>query len=289
MKIKIYIQHKSTIGEIKILKDGVNSHDQLELVSCENDADYIFFDSRDAQDEIKFPKKTIMIDYSDSQNLIQGIYDNVFLYFKRSVCDKFPSRLHDYGDKNIIPISYVVKNEATEWDIKPLNERKTDISLFCNTQEGGHMYVRSQIASFIKNNFSDKYKIHVGYVGKNGGVGRNTIQKDYYNAMLNSKIVVTCNPTHWEGDWRLFEALSCSPLVMVDEMTTPVKNGFIDGEHLIYFSINKLDDLFAKIVYHLENLDNSQTIATSGYRHALKYHTAKNRMDEILEEINNAK
>ena len=107
--------------------------------------------------------------------------------------------------------------------------------------------------------------------------------------MLNSKIVVTCNPTHWEGDWRLFEALSCSPLVMVDEMTTPVKNGFIDGEHLIYFSINKLDDLFAKIVYHLENLDNSQTIATSGYRHALKYHTAKNRMDEILEEINNAK
>ena len=283
MKIKIYIQNKSYWGSVVILKDGVNSHDHLELVSCEEDADYIFFDFRDHQSVIKFPEKTIMIDYSDSQNLYKNLYNNVFMYFKRSVCDKFPSRFHDYGDKNVIPISYIVKKEATEWHIKPLKERQTDISIFFSTLDQGG---RGAIAKFIKMHFSEEYKIHVGVVGARGEIGRNTIQKDYYNTMLNSKIVVTCNPYKWEGDWRLFEALSCSPLVMVDEMITPVRNKFADGEHLIYYSVRKLDDLFGKIVYYLKNLDESQTIATSGYNHALKYHTAKNRMDEILEEIN---
>lgn len=283
MKTKIYIQNELSEGSVKILKSGVNSHDELELASCEDDADYIFLDFRDANTEIKFPQKTIMIDYSDSQNLLKGIYNNVLKYFKRSVCDKFPSRLHDYGDKNIVPISYVVKNEVMNLDISPLVNRQTDISIFF---PGSNRCVRGKVAKFIENNFSEKYNIHVGFVGKHGAIGRTTIQQTYYNAMLNSKIVVTCNPQPWEGDWRLFEGLSCSPLVMVDRMITPVKNNFVDGEHLIYYDVDKLDDLLGKIDYYMENLDESQSIATSGYNHALKYHTAKNRMDEILEELN---
>lgn len=285
MKIKIYIHQEKEFGSVKILRDGVNSHDKLELVECEDDADYIFLDFRDHEHKtvIKFPQKTIMIDYSDSQNIFNNIYDNVLKYFKRSVCDKFPSRLHDYGDKNIIPISYVVKNEVMNLDISPLINRQTDISIFFPTSK---CHVRSEVAKFIEKNFSEKYNIHVGYVGNPGSVGRKTIQQAYYNAMLNSKIVVTCNPHLWEGDWRLFEALSCSPLVMVDRMITPVKNKFVDGEHLIYYDVDKLDNLIERIDYYVENLDISQSIATAGYRHALKYHTAKNRMDEILQELN---
>ena len=280
---KIYIQNEQSQGSVKILKDGVNSHRGLELVECEYAADYIFLDFRDANTRIKFPQKTIMIDYSDSQNLLKGIYNNVLKYFKRSVCDKFPSRLHDYGDKNVVPISYVVKNEVMNLDVPPLVNRQTDISIFFPARTGGE---RGKVAKFIKNNFRKKYKIHVGYVGKSGETGRTTIQHAYYDAMLNSKIVVTCNPSKWEGDWRLFEALSCSPLVMVDEMVTPIKNKFVNGEHLVYYNVDKLDDLQGKLDHYMENLDESQSIATTGYNHALKYHTAKNRMDEILEEIN---
>ena len=223
-----------------------------------------------------------MIDYSDSQKLLKDVYDKVFMYFKRSVCDKFPSRYHDYGDKNVIPISYVVKNEATKWNIKPLNKRKTDISVFFPL--AGSDY-RNRVANAIEKNFSKKYKVHAGLLGKRGHAGRATIQKDYYNAMLNSKIVVTCNPQLWEGDWRLFEALSCSSLVMVDRMITPVKNKFVDGEHLLYYDVDKLDNLLGKIDYYMGHLNKAQLIATNGYNHTLQHHTAKARMNEVLEKI----
>lgn len=46
--------------------------------------------------------------------------------------------------------------------------------------------------------------------------------------MKNSKIIVICNPDNWEGDYRLFESLSCKCLVFSDKMITPVINNFID-------------------------------------------------------------
>ena len=273
------------MGSLKILVDGVNSHDQLELVENEEESDYIFFDFRNAGNHVQFPQKTIMIDYSDSQKLLKGVYDKVFMNFKRSVCDKFPSRFHDYGDKNVIPISYIVKNEATKWDIKPLDKREIDVSVFF--KPSGRHY-RNQISNAIKNNFSKKYKVHTGILGECGAAGRVSIQKDYYNAMLNSKIVVTCNPQGWEGDWRLFEALSCCPLVLVDRMITPVKNKFIDGEHLIYYDVDNFEHLFRSVDYYLNRIAyDSQLIATNGKNHALQYHTAKGRMNEVLEELGN--
>jgi len=36
--------------------------------------------------------------------------------------------------------------------------------------------------------------------------------------MREARIVVTCNPSHWEGDFRLFEAMLSGALVFVDEM-----------------------------------------------------------------------
>mgnify|MGYP001288080589 CR=1 FL=1 len=46
-------------------------------------------------------------------------------------------------------------------------------------------------------------------------IGRNSIQMDYYEKMFHSKIVVTCNPDNWEGDYRTWEALSTGSLVFV--------------------------------------------------------------------------
>ena len=101
---------------------------------------------------------------------------------------------------------------------------------------------------FIKDNFSN-YNIHVGIIGKAGRVGRTTIQKPYYERMFNSKIVVTCNPKDWEGDYRTWEALSSGALVMVDKMLTPIVNPLIDKEHIIFYDKNNLDDLKQKIIF----------------------------------------
>lgn len=289
MKYKIHIpklnadKEEFIGGSLKILLDGINEHEKLMLTDSESDCDFIFLDFRHQNKyDVKFPHKTIMIDYTDSQKLLKNIPKNILLYFKRSVVDTSPVSLHDYGDRQIIPISYCVKDEAMEWNVSPLLDRNTDVSILFKPET---KTCRGRIAGLIQQKLSNKYKVHTGLVGNAGTIGRNTIQMDYYRKILDSKIIVTVNPDNWEGDWRLFEALSCSPLVMVDRMLTPVKNNFVDGKHLVYYDTNKLDVLLEKIDYYMENLDKSQTIATSGYNHTLKYHSAKNRIDEVLVEI----
>ena len=271
------------VGSIKILLDGINAHEELELTDNESDCDFIFLDFRHQNKyNVRYPNKTIMIDYTDSQDLLRNIPKNILLYFKRSVVDKFPRGFCDYGDRQIIPISYCVKDEAMNWDISPLVNRNTDVSILFPPRTGD---CRGKVAKLIQQKMSKKYKVHIGLICNAGKIGRKSIQTDYYEKILDSKIIVTVNPDRWEGDWRLFEALSCSPLVMVDRMITPVKNNFVDGEHLIYYDVDKLDDLLGKIDYYMENLDKSQTIATSGYNHTLQYHSAKDRIDEVLGEI----
>ena len=304
MKIHIPpIQRMDLSGSLKIILDGIDGHPDLESCENEHDSDFIFLDFRhEGKYEINYPNKTIMIDYRDHHGAL-NVSQDILLYFKRSVVDKFPSlkRFHDYGARRVIPISYIVKGEAMNWDILPLADRGIDISMFFNPlaplrgkDESRNRIARLLQARLSKNcgcphptvNLSAQYETFISKEGKSAHEGRNSIQKKYYNKMLNSRIVITCNPQRWEGDWRLFEAFSCSPLVMVDRMLTPVENSFVDGKHLIYYDLEKLDDLFNKIRYYIDHLDEAQTIATAGYNHALQYHTAKARMDEILKKIN---
>ena len=57
-------------------------------------------------------------------------------------------------------------------------------------------------------------------VGDTGG-HRKTVDASYFGWMRSAQIVVTCNPSHWDGDFRLFEALASGALVFTDELHTP--------------------------------------------------------------------
>jgi glycosyltransferase involved in cell wall biosynthesis len=140
------------------------------------------------------------------------------------------------------------------------------------------------IAEFIQNEFKN-YKIHVGLCGENGKIGRNTIQIQYYKKMFQSKIVINCNPSNWEGDYRLFEALSSNALVFSDIMLTPIVNKFIDKKHLIYYNRNNLEDLKNKILFYLNNNELREQIAEEGNKYALTHHTSRNRINEIISHL----
>ena len=73
--------------------------------------------------------------------------------------------------------------------------------------------------------------------------------------MLPSKIVVTCNPTGWEGDYRTWEALTSGALILVDKMITPIINPLINGKHVVFNDLNNLMELKNKILfYYPENI-----------------------------------
>jgi spore maturation protein CgeB len=114
----------------------------------------------------------------------------------------------------------------------------------------------------------------------------NIIQEEYFKQMKNSKIIVTCNPDNWEGDYRLFESLSCKCLVFSDKMITPVINNFIDKKHLIYYDRNNLELLKENLLYYLNNKDLIDEVSENGYLHALKYHKPEDRILEIINKIN---
>lgn len=284
----IYIENANMMGEKKnIIYNGILLNKNVSFTNDKDKSDYIFIDYRDANLANKYDpryfEKMIIIDYTDFNNQIINL--PCLKYFKRSVVNKKNLSFLNYN-KEIIPISYCLKNETLEFQNIFENERTYDISIFFNPNNSnhGHNIYRNIVASNIQTQMRT-YNNHVGYCGNNGKIGRNSIQKEYYEKMFHSKIVVTCNPDHSEGDYRTWEALSTGALVFVDKMITPVLHPLIHEKHVIFYEKNDLRDLNNKLHYYLENNEIRETIAKKGNAFALKYHKSSDRIDEILSHL----
>ena len=106
--------------------------------------------------------------------------------------------------------------------------------------------------------------------------GRKEINAGYFGAMRSAKIVVTCNPSHWEGDFRLFEAMVSGALVFVDEMWGPQPFPLKHKEHVIVYNTKDQGAFTEQLKYYIEHPDEARRIAHQGYLHVLKYHRSAN-------------
>jgi len=271
-------------GSIKnILIPGIENNPKTTLVDDIDECDYIILDFRHLiiNYKIIYPHKTIIVDYRDLSYEVSKC--ECLLYFKRSVVNKQHMKFCNFNRK-IHPISYCLRKETMSFVNIFENKRKFDIS--CMINPNNQMFNnRKNLAFKIKNSINNN-NVFVGEKGNSGQIGRTSIQNEYFKHMLDSKIVVTCNPDQWEGDYRLFEALACGCLVFVDNMLTPFKNKFTDGINICYYDNNDLNKLIERINYYLEHDDERLQIAKNGYEFTRKYHKPSNRIDEILEEIN---
>ena len=287
-----------SIGEKKLIFTGVLDNPRTSFTTDIDLCDYIFLDFRDVEDRRPWPgppawksykpehlARTIVIDWRDNPRAVFNI--PCLKYFKRSVVCQSAKELVNYQAREIIPISYSIKKQYLD-RVASANvherERDTDISIFFTPSEVRDHPGRNQVAQFIKDSFSDM-KIQVGICGSNGEAGRSGFQEPYYNQMLRSKIVVTCNPTRWEGDYRTWEALSSGALVMVDRMLTPIVNPLRDGKHVVFYDLSNLAELKKKLLFYLNAPSPREEIAKEGTEFAVKYHTASNRVDEILSHL----
>ncbi len=287
------LEKNKNFGEINyILRDGVNSNEKTILVDTPEDADFIFLDFRHLNGRsgyhgdvtTKWIEKIVVLDYSDTTSMFK--IDCPY-YFKRSIVDKskYPLKFIPYN-KKIYPTSHVLKNSLLHYSKKIETDRTIDIAVFLrnsNQRVKPGFRNREIVAEFMADRFKHK-NIFVGIAGDDRNNGRRDIgNEEYYSMMLNSKIVVTCNPDSYEGIERLFESFVCGPMVVVDKMITPVKNAYVNKKHLVYYeSLNELEE---NINYYLDNEKERIEIAKSGHYHTLKYHKPSNRIDEILEII----
>lgn len=294
--IKIYFPLNSfnvRYGVTKsIILPGLLSNENISIVNNDSDADYCinYFECTNPS------KKLIILDYTDSPSNL--IWDGPYLlYMKRSCVYKINGTSKFilpvlFG--SIVPISYSLK-ESTEKYKGSSQEKNVDISCFFSYQKlkNKRFFDRWKVANFIQDLKKLKefqnYNIHVGIIGYCGNKGRTTINKKYFQMLKKSKIVVTCNPSSWCGDYRLYESFAGNSMVFVDKMIMPVKNSFEHKKHLFYYDLNALEKLKNALLYYLKNNSEREYIANTGYNYVLEYHRPKNRINEMLEEIDDIK
>ena len=116
-------------------------------------------------------------------------------------------------------------------------------------------------------------------VGQRARPGRNSVQADYVDALLRSKIVITSQRDRWEDHYRLMEGLACGTLVFTDPMST-FPHHLKDGESLIVY--RSLSELKEKILYYVEHEDERLMIARKGHHIAMNNHRSWHGLERII-------
>ena len=141
-----------------------------------------------------------------------------------------------------------------------------------------------ELNSSPPNKTSNSFAAYIGEID-NFCVGH-CFGPNYYRHLRDSKIVVTCNPSRWEGDFRLYEAFLSGALVMIDRMYILdwMPNTPVHGKHWIVYDPGNKTDFMSKLSYYSNpaNIDEAEAIAKTGYEFVLRHHMAVNRVDYIL-------
>jgi hypothetical protein len=114
---------------------------------------------------------------------------------------------------------------------------------------------------------------------------RTTVSKKYFDLMHNAQIIITVNPSDWEGDFRLWESMATGALVFVDPIFAPHPYPLVHGEHVIMFSNSNQTDLWTKLDYYRAHPGEARRIAVNGYLQAMKYHRTVNMLDYVLRSL----
>lgn len=231
----------------------------------------------------KYLKKEVIIDYNDwtdTKNVPSNVLSEIGYYFKRSIVDKNNMTLVKY-DRNIIPISYGIRTDFIQYD-KSYNFKKYNYDICCMFNQNCNG-LRLSIQSVI-NNYNNKY-IGRAVMKHNSICEYTNVNTEYFEILKTSKIIVTANPTYWEGDFRLWEALLMGNLVLCDKMVVPhiIPNPIINKKHLVFY--NDLDELKQLIDYYLENEVERSKIGKEGREYCLKYHKFSDRVDEVINHL----
>jgi spore maturation protein CgeB len=232
--------------------------------------------------------KDVIIDYNDwvdTRNVQEHLLHTVHTYFKRSIVDKKTMTLIPYT-REIIPISYAIRSDYLNYD-----KLQSDIP---HVYDVCCLFNRSEYSTtanrHIANSIVDLYD-GPKYVGLSDTYQQQTrydnVNEEYYKILKTSKIIVTANPPDWEGDFRLWEALLVGNLVLCDRMVIPhiMKYPLINEQHLIFY--DNVYDILNIINYYIENEPLRAKIGASGREYVLKYHKFSNRLDDIIEHLQN--
>jgi len=244
-------------------------------------------------------RKLVVVDFGDGFQPIGIASDpsQYGLYFKRSwVTRKYASGgksrsvgVPAYAKKRgYFPMSYSM---AEEFLLDSSTKQVADVvhvartrPIVCTLRPAGrgNTDVRKQVLGWVRGAVDD-WSLRGSVVGEVDHGGRREIQnKNYLQTMREARIVVTSNPTGWEGDSRTWEALASGALVMVDTLACPLPYPLLDKVHVVYYDPTDKEGFLKLLKHYLDRPDEARRIGLAGHVHASRHHRTVNRADYLL-------
>lgn len=104
-------------------------------------------------------------------------------------------------------------------------------------------------------------------------------QKEYINTLWRSRIVIDA----WGGGDttdRFWEGVGARACVLYQRHNVVTSQPFVDWQHAVsYGTSTELSNFLHRLVY---TTDEPEKIGSQGFEHALRFHTARHRAEEIL-------
>jgi len=229
-----------------------------------------------------YTDKFVVLDEGDGPGTIKRVDDGEYLaYFKRSWVLKNNGTLIKDPKRfayNYFPMSYSVSDNYTDGFIQ--NHRHYHV--VCTLRRNKKQPARGRILDWLEEAVETFNISHTSEVGEVNHAQRKTISRQYLDINRRAHIVVTCNPSHWEGDFRLWEAMASGALVFVDQMHVPISHPLRHKQHLILYDTLDKPEFFRLLHYYLTHPDEAREIALQGYLYAMKHHRSVTRLDYIL-------
>jgi hypothetical protein len=250
-----------------LVREGLLLHPQIHLIEDMFAADVIVYlpeSARWHRSECRDPRvrhKMVVLDESDGPQIfvppveedakfLATVTDNnkhppssthklFLLYFKRSYVRRENGVFGGYmnyvtRNLDVLPMFYPVATAYLRHPVLPHTER--DLEIVCSLRGSNWDPTRQRIKEwtqeYVRARGIPKDKVRVGEVNSES---RTTVSKGYFQAMYSSKIVVTSNPSHWEGDFRLMEAMASAALVFVDNLYVPRPSIPLHNQHIVYY------------------------------------------------------
>jgi hypothetical protein len=266
-----YVPSNNPGRAYRLIEQGLKTHRRVRLTTVEA-ADFVFYHYQSYDASLAFePEKTVFLDYTDDPRQVFPV--DCVAYFKRSWYGTSESGIKNVPfsrPSHFHPISYAIMDEFM------IDEKfERDIDLGCFLRPDGRF--RKQVLAVAESIHTDRK--HVGEITRSG---RNVFDREYLTALKRSRIVLTCNPDHWEGDSRTWEALANGTLVFVDRLYTPMRHPLEGGKHCVFYDLTNLQELRDKLEYYLAHRAEADQVAACGFEFAMQFHNSRSRVDDIL-------
>jgi len=281
----------------KMFLEGMRNNPQVERVDRHEDADWVFMHHMAYCLGVTYDgplEKLVVINFRDMPKA-SSMPKGARAYFIRSwhgherneagFFEKIP-RTPPWPD-NFFPLTMCAMEDFFLAD--PPAER--DIDVTCCLRNGFHnrRAVRQELEAYFAG------KDYVTQFGPINDGGRNDTNEEYLRTLARSKVVVTCQPDRWEGDWRTWEAFASGALVFVDSVhldnqdpepdywsTTPGRGVYQhDGQTGSHRYI-PIGELIERVLAGETQFISWRCMGIKGFDHTANFHRPSNRIDEIL-------